>query len=330
MPKIELTNYKGREQEYVKHCLLEKYLSQWGYIVGRGWDSLAYVDGFAGPWGAQSAAFDDASFGIATRVINEVLDGLLKTHQRLIRGLCIFVEKKPNAFAKLDAFAKGRSTARVKAMALRGRFVENIPKIESQIATLGRNPFKFVFLDQKGWAATPMAKLQPFLSRRSCGFQYVSQALVMDPKKEKVRYHLIFASNSLRGIEVFKNAEMEAAETQDDVRHETEIRKTGQPELSLVTEDPKTRLARTMRSAYLGLMGKKVSDLLAAASGEVNYDTIFGEAMAFPLVTPDDLVAFLKQLEPAVTVLLEGKGRRRPSPGKGDRVRFTGERPIRT
>jgi hypothetical protein len=49
----------------------------------------------------------------------------------------------------------------------------------------------------------------------------------MDPKKEKVRYHLVFATNSLHGIEVFKSAEEAAAETQDEVRHESRIQKEG-------------------------------------------------------------------------------------------------------
>ena len=55
MPKVDLSNYEGgREQVYVKHYLLEKYLSSWGYIIGGSeWDSLVFIDGFAGPWGSR-------------------------------------------------------------------------------------------------------------------------------------------------------------------------------------------------------------------------------------------------------------------------------------
>jgi hypothetical protein len=53
MPKVDLSNYEGREQAYVKHYLLEKYLSRWGYKTGSKWDPLVFVDGFAGPWGSK-------------------------------------------------------------------------------------------------------------------------------------------------------------------------------------------------------------------------------------------------------------------------------------
>ena len=50
MHEVDLSAYEGREQAYIKHCLLEEYLPEWGYKVGSQWDSLVYVDGFAGPW----------------------------------------------------------------------------------------------------------------------------------------------------------------------------------------------------------------------------------------------------------------------------------------
>lgn len=49
MFQLDLENYAGREQAYVKHCLLERYLLEWGFKVGAEWDALVYVDGFAGP-----------------------------------------------------------------------------------------------------------------------------------------------------------------------------------------------------------------------------------------------------------------------------------------
>ena len=110
MPKIGLANYKGREQAYVKHYLLEKYLSRWGYKIGSKWNPLVFVDGFAGPWGAKDEGFADASFGIAIRALNDAVDGLLEKRQITVRGLCVFVEKKPKPFARLDEFAKRNST----------------------------------------------------------------------------------------------------------------------------------------------------------------------------------------------------------------------------
>lgn len=43
--------------------------------------------------------------------------------------------------------------------------------------------------------------------------------------------------------------------------------------------------------------------------------------MAFPLVTPDDLISFLRRLEPHVRIdLADSQLRRKPSPLKEDRV----------
>lgn len=52
MAKVDIASYTGREQAYIKHYLLEEYLSSWSYKIGSKWDSLIYIDGFAGPWGA--------------------------------------------------------------------------------------------------------------------------------------------------------------------------------------------------------------------------------------------------------------------------------------
>lgn len=384
MVKVDITHYAGREQAYVKHCLLENYLSSWGYIVGHEWDSLVYVDGFAGPWEAKDDKnFLDASFGRALHVLDSVVSGLGEKGKN-VAAQCIFVEKDPDAFKKLDAFAKSRATQRVQAMALNGTFVESIDAINKRIAKPGSNPFKLVFLDQKGWSEAPMTKLKPFLQDRSCEvlfnlmtshitrfldeenreasyqelfgrpgvlekirslpkgsereeaavreyckslheickFEYVSQAVVMNPDKDQIKYFMIFATNHSRGIEVFKKAEMEAAYTQDDVRHEKKVSKTGQPEFGFDGGPPKTQRVYELRNRYLKRAKEKVLQVLAKtpASGRVAYSKLFCEAMAFPLVRPDDLVELVEKLAPHVRLELEGEKRKKPSPQKADFV----------
>lgn len=383
MPKVDLSNYEGREQAYVKHYLLEKYLSRWGYKIGSKWDPLVFVDGFAGPWGAKDEGFADASFGIAIRALNEAIDGLLQKRQITVRGLCLFVENKPKPFARLDEFAKKHSTDRVRALALKGRFIEHIKTIDEEVSAVGANPFKFVFLDQKGWAATPMVKLKPFVSTRPCellfnlmtsfltrfvdrvdlapsyqalygrlgvvdrirslpkgtgqreeaaveeyckslreicGFQYVSQAVVMDPKKERVRYYLVFATNSLHGIEVFKSAEAEAAETQDEVRHKSRIKKEG-PFLPFGDPSPKSPKLRELHQRYVHRVRENLIKVLSTDRQSVfPYDDLYGQAMAFPLVTAIDLEKLLRALEPALEIQLEGSRRKKPSLFHNDRI----------
>lgn len=44
MAKVELESYKGREQAYIKHCLLDEYLSSWCYKIGSKWDFGKSID----------------------------------------------------------------------------------------------------------------------------------------------------------------------------------------------------------------------------------------------------------------------------------------------
>ena len=57
--------YRGREQTYIKHTLLTKYLDRLGHKVRSQWDSINYVDCFAGPWQSAEPDYRDTSFGIA-------------------------------------------------------------------------------------------------------------------------------------------------------------------------------------------------------------------------------------------------------------------------
>ncbi len=396
MPKIDFSNYEGgREQAYVKHYLLKEYLSRWGYKTGSFWDPLVFVDGFAGPWGAKDGEFADASFSIGIKALNDAVNGLLKVRQRSIRGVCVFVEKARKPFAKLDTFAKDHSTDRVWAKAFKGRFVENIHKIDEYVAVAGAKPFKFVFLDQKGWAATPMEKLKPFVGTRPCellftlmtsfltrfvdrdalaasyhslygrtdavnrirslpkgtgqreemavdeycrslreicGFQYVSQAVIMDPTKEKLRYYLVFATNSLHGIEVFKKAEMEAAEAQDKVRHEKQVKKTSQTAFQFDGAPPQSPKVSYLHQHHTKRAREKIISVLADNNRTVfPYKEIYGEAMAFPIVTPGDLQGWLIELRDkgALKIVWDGTNRKRLSWLRKDSIEVADRRLLR-
>ena len=62
---MDLSNYIGREQSYVKHVVLDTYLERFAHIIGSWKDSITYIDGFSGPWNSQTQDFSDSSFGIA-------------------------------------------------------------------------------------------------------------------------------------------------------------------------------------------------------------------------------------------------------------------------
>jgi len=384
MPKVDFTNYRGREHAYIKHYLLAEYLPRWVYKTGSKWDPLVFIDGFAGPWGSKDEEFTDASFGIAIRALNEAIHGLSRVN-RNVRGLCIFVEKEPQPFAKLDEFAKKHSSDLVRAVALKGRFVDTIQEIEKCIATAGHNPFKLVFLDQKGWAAAPMDELRKFVGgvrpcellfnvmtsfltrfvdrddladsyhalfgrsgvierirslpkgssqreeaavdeycrslREICGFKYVSQAVIMDAAKERIRYYFVFATNSLHGIQVFKDAEAKATITQDEVRHETKLNKQVQVGLPFGGPTPRSSKVLELQQRYIHRSRESILNSFGSHRGAtMSYDEVYGNAMGFPLVTQADLDTILQSLSPNVQLKLAGTRRKKPALFKGDYV----------
>jgi hypothetical protein len=167
MPKVDLSHYKGREPAYIKHCLLEEYLPDLAYKVGSKWDSLAYIDGFAGPWQSNAADYADSSFGIAVEALRQCQIGLRATRKRELPIECILVDQDRIAFSRLQKFAAENTQHGFGVHALNGDFVENIPVINQILRERIQNPFRFIFLDPKGWADIPMLEMKPFLKGRS-------------------------------------------------------------------------------------------------------------------------------------------------------------------
>jgi three-Cys-motif partner protein len=381
MPKVDLSNYQGREQAYVKHCLLEGYLPDWAYKVGSKWDSLVYVDAFAGPWQTKHPSYEDSSFGVAVNALHRCQTGLRETRSQDLHMECILVEQDENAFAHLEQFAAGQSHPNFVVRALPGKFENQIPAIERLIKQSGRSPFRFIFLDPKGWTDIPMGRLRPLLRNRSCevlvtlmtrhiirfldqvdredsyaklfgrpgvvevlrntrpdqrveravqeyslslkqlcNFKYVSSAVIMEPDQEAVRYYLVYASNHPRGVEVFKAAENQAAKIQDNVRQESRVRKGGgQLEFPSADGPPKSRLVSELLQRYTENARNDVLKTLSenASAGTVAYADLFCEAMAFPLVTPNDLLEWLMALKPNIEIRLAGvPSRKKPKPSE--------------
>ena len=59
---IALSDYAGREQSYVKHVFLERYLERLVHKTASIYPHIVYVDGFAGPWQSTNEKFEDTSF----------------------------------------------------------------------------------------------------------------------------------------------------------------------------------------------------------------------------------------------------------------------------
>jgi len=382
MPKAELSNYKGREQAYVKHYLLERYLPDWGFKVGSKWEALVYVDGFAGPWETKDPNYADSSFAVAIDALRRCRLGLQGRGFSLSVS-AVLVESHPEAFAKLDSFVKSSPEAEVSVTAIPGKFIDSIPQINQHVRSAGRRTFKFVLLDPKGWADIPMQQLQPFLKTRSCevlitlmtkhinrflneedrapsyhnlfgrtgvletlqnavgdertelavkeyckslqmlcGFRFVSSAVILEPEESQIRYFLVYATNHPRGVEVFKAAENKAAEVQEILRHEIYLQKSGKAgQGALFSEDPpiSTYSFRLLQRYRDRARAKVLECLKNAPQATVKYESLFCEAMAFPLVTPEDLLGWLDDFDPYIE-LHPTEGHKKLSPSRADYV----------
>jgi three-Cys-motif partner protein len=155
----EAEAYRGREQTYLKHFFLEKYLERVALNIGWSNPEFVYIDGFSGPWRSEDEAFEDTSFMIAVRQLRKVRDTLAE-HDRSPRVRCIFVESDAKAFEGLE-----RATARITDIdvrALYGEFESVLPEV---IAEVGQS-FALTFIDPTGWTGFALETIAPLLTKR--------------------------------------------------------------------------------------------------------------------------------------------------------------------
>ena len=148
--------YRGREQTYLKHFLLEHYLERVGYVIGSTFGSFVYVDGFSGPWQSGDEAFEDTSFMIAIRTLRRVQEGLGRIG-RSPRIECLFVEKDSKTFDALQGAIA--ATTDIKVKAIPGAFEDVIPEI---LAHVGRR-FSLTFIGPTGWTGIALDRITPIL-----------------------------------------------------------------------------------------------------------------------------------------------------------------------
>lgn len=115
--------YAGREQTFVKHLMLGKYLEHFAHIIGFRWNSITYVDCFSGPWNVRSDELKDSSFSIAIEELRKARE----THRLMGKSIalrCFFLEKDPAAYARLKGFADQIHDAEIETKKQRTRIVD--------------------------------------------------------------------------------------------------------------------------------------------------------------------------------------------------------------
>lgn len=164
----ELDHYQGREQGFVKHAIIEKYLERFTIKIGHQWDQIIYLDAFAGPWENIAEDLSDTSFCIA---LKQLKSGVKVAHERFNRHVsvkAILIEKNRKAFAKLSSFGNRETTDGFEVTCFNGTFEEQISEIDAALNnTAGARSFLFALIDPKGWTGLSMDIIAPLLSKRS-------------------------------------------------------------------------------------------------------------------------------------------------------------------
>ena len=155
-------NYESREQAWIKHWLLEKYLEKLVLKIGTKWKRFLYVDAFAGPWDATSSDLSDTSFSRALSVL-EACAAKLQENGVSIQMRAIFLEKKKSSAKRLVEYANDYS-GKVKIEAKCADFLDEVDSIASSI---GQDEFAFILVDPTGFKdVTSPRVLAPLLDKR--------------------------------------------------------------------------------------------------------------------------------------------------------------------
>lgn len=153
------SDYQYREQSEIKHYAIRLYLEAAARILGSTYD-IKYVDCCAGPWNSRDSEYRDTSFGIAFEVLKATRADL-SNRERVPSVECLFIEKEPEPFQQLEAFAKERNSSEIKVRAENWDFAERINEIVGYCST--RRTFTFILIDPTGWKLAGISQISPLL-----------------------------------------------------------------------------------------------------------------------------------------------------------------------
>jgi three-Cys-motif partner protein len=194
--------YKGREQTYLKHYVLENYLEKLFYIIGYSWDRLdtiCYIDCFAGPWMANSENYDDTSISISLNVLKKVKEGL-NEHGKDKHFKAIFIEKDIKKFNELENLLEKEKIIETKA--IHGKFENNVDKIVKEI----EDSFSFFFIDPTGWKGYSFHKIRDIIQRQNSeliiNFMYDYIKRFIGKEEQEDNFTNLFGSEEWKTIDL--------------------------------------------------------------------------------------------------------------------------------
>ncbi|MBG1231160.1 three-Cys-motif partner protein TcmP [Aestuariivirga litoralis] len=163
---LDIGLYEEREQSYIKHRFLTKYLESAAFKTLQGHSPVFnFVDAFAGPWKiSDEAKYSDASFDQAINTLEAVRVKLLEMGKSNIKIRFFFCEKRSNRFQKLKEYAEQKKSFDINLF--QGAFEDNLDAISAAIPQGG---FTFTFIDPTGWKIQN-ARIFDFLRKRKGEF----------------------------------------------------------------------------------------------------------------------------------------------------------------
>jgi three-Cys-motif partner protein len=156
--------YLGREQTLAKHFILKSYLATLAFkLLQGGRESLAYVDGFSGPWQSRKSDYTDTSFMIALGVLKDVQKRIHETKGELKEIKCFFVEDNAKAYKELQTAVQPFHSPETRFLVatVNGKFEDSVDDILRFIG----GAFSLTFVDPTGWTGYPLEKIAPLLRR---------------------------------------------------------------------------------------------------------------------------------------------------------------------
>lgn len=144
---VDLSLYHNREQSYIKHQFLTKYLQAAAFKILQSRSPVFnFVDAFAGPWQVpEDPDYAGSSFDQAIKTLEAVRGYLEKNGKSGLRIRFCFCELRPSAVAKLREYAKRQSNFDISVF--EGAFEDNLEAISAALP----DGFTFTFIDPKGW-----------------------------------------------------------------------------------------------------------------------------------------------------------------------------------
>ena len=160
--------YDGREQTYIKHAFLRRYLELLSIkVLHAGWDTFNYVDGFAGPWKIRDEQnYSDSSFDVATSLLSGIKEHYEQRNPgKKIKIRYVLCEKESGPAAQLREYAWQKDQLEIHVF--EGKFEDNLEEIERRIP----DGFTFTFIDPTSWVVRT-EELCRFLKSRKGEFLF--------------------------------------------------------------------------------------------------------------------------------------------------------------